>query len=222
VTVAKAYRLLHSTFETAAEEDRIIARNPCHIDGAGKEESDERQTVPLPVVFKIAETVPVRYRALVLLATFADMRWGELVGLRRENIDLEACEIRIAETLAQLDKGGLRPQTPKSRAGKRTVAFPAEIAPEILASGAVRRAGGAGLRLRRREGRQAAPLQLPQVGLEQSASCGRSARPPFSRPTPHRWHAFRCHGRDSQRADGTARPLQRPGGDDLPARHPRP
>lgn len=55
VTVAKAYRLLHAIFETAAEEDRIVARNPCHIDGAGKEESDEREVVPLPVVFKIAE-----------------------------------------------------------------------------------------------------------------------------------------------------------------------
>jgi integrase len=131
VTVAKAYRLLHAIFETAAEDDRIIPRNPCHIDGAGKEESDERQIVPLPVVFEIAKTVPVRYRALVLLATFADMRWGELAGLRGENLDLEACEIRIKETLAQLDKGGLRPDTPKSQAGKRTVAFPAEIAPEI-------------------------------------------------------------------------------------------
>jgi integrase len=68
----------------------------------------------------------------VLLATFADMRWGELVGLRRENIDLEACEIRITETLAQLDKGDLHPDTPKSRAGRRAVAFLAEIAPEIL------------------------------------------------------------------------------------------
>jgi hypothetical protein len=39
VTVAKAYRLLHAIFETAAEDDRLIARNPCHIDGTGKEES---------------------------------------------------------------------------------------------------------------------------------------------------------------------------------------
>jgi integrase len=131
VTVAKAYRLLHAIFETAAEDDRIVARNPCHIEGAGKEESDEREVVPLPVVFKIAETVPVRYRALVLLATFADMRWGELAGLRRENVDLMACEIRIAEALVQPDKGGLRFDTPKSRAGKRTVAIPEEIADEI-------------------------------------------------------------------------------------------
>jgi integrase len=131
VTVAKAYRLLHAIFETAVEDDRIVSRNPCHIEGAGKEESDEREVVPLPVVFKIAETVPVRYRALVLLATFADMRWGELAGLHRENVDLTACEIRIAEALVQPDRGGLRFDTPKSRAGKRTVAFPEEIADEI-------------------------------------------------------------------------------------------
>jgi integrase len=30
------------------------------------------------------------------------MRWGELAGLRRANIDLDACEIRIVETLAEL------------------------------------------------------------------------------------------------------------------------
>ena len=129
--MAKAYRLLHAIFETAAEEDRIIPRNPCHIKGAGTEASDEREIVPLPVVFKLAETVPVRYRALILLATFADMRWGELAGLRRANIDLEACEIRITETLVQPGKGGLRFDTPKSNAGKRTVAFPVEIAGEI-------------------------------------------------------------------------------------------
>jgi integrase len=131
VTVAKAYRLLRAIFETAVEDDRIVPRNPCHIDGAGKEESDERDIVPLPVVFKLADTVPVRYRLLVLLATFADLRWGELVGLRRENIDLAACEIRIKNTLSQPDRGGLRFDTPKSAAGKRTVAFPEEITGEI-------------------------------------------------------------------------------------------
>jgi len=35
------------------------------------------------------------------------------------------------ETTAQLDTGLLLPETPKSRAGRRTVAFPAELVPEI-------------------------------------------------------------------------------------------
>jgi len=130
VTVAKAYRLLHAIFATAAD-DRLVRRNPCRIEGAGKEESPEREIISLPVVFAIADALPVRYRALALLATFAALRWGELVGLRCENIDLDACEIRIVQTTAELDKGGLLPETPKSSAGLRTVAFPPELAPEL-------------------------------------------------------------------------------------------
>jgi integrase len=131
VTVAKAYRLLHAIFTTAADQDRIIRRNPCSIDGAGKEDSHEREIVPLPVVFAIADRIPVRYRALVLLATFADLRWGELAGLRRENVDLDACEVRVTETVAELDKGALLPETPKSRAGRRVVAIPPDLVPEL-------------------------------------------------------------------------------------------
>jgi integrase len=83
------------------------------------------------MVFEVARALPVRYRVLVLLATFAGLRWGELIALRRHNLDLEVCEIRIVETTAQLDTGTLLPETPKSRAGRRTVAFPAELVPEI-------------------------------------------------------------------------------------------
>src|ERR1039458_648099 len=82
VTVAKAYRLLHAIFETAVD-DQMIRRNPCRIEGAGKEDSPERDVVSLPVVFAIADALPPRYRAMALLATFASMRWGELAGLRR-------------------------------------------------------------------------------------------------------------------------------------------
>ena len=59
------------------------------------------------------------------------MRCGELVGLRRGNVDLDACEIRIIETTAEFDSGGLVAETPKSRAGRRTVAFPDDLVPEL-------------------------------------------------------------------------------------------
>jgi integrase len=130
VTVAKAYRLLHAIMETAAD-DELIRRNPCRIDGAGQEDSAEREVIPLPVVFGIAARIPARYRALVLLATFAQMRFGELAGLTRDRLDLERCEIRITESLVQPDKGGLIVETPKSRAGKRGLSFPAELVPEL-------------------------------------------------------------------------------------------
>jgi integrase len=128
--VAKAHRLLHAILATAAD-DRLIGLNPCQIDKAGIEESEERPVIPLPVVFDLASKVPARFRALVLLATFAQLRFGELAGLRRDCLDPDACEVRIIETTAQLDKGGLRPDTPKSAAGRRVVSFPPEIVPDL-------------------------------------------------------------------------------------------
>jgi integrase len=130
VTVAKAYRLLHAILATAAD-DQIIRRNPCRIQDGGKEDSPERQVVPLPVVYGIADAIPARYRMLVLLATYAGLRWGELIALRRDSLDLDACTIRITRTTAQLDGGRLQPDTPKSRAGRRTVAVPADLIPEL-------------------------------------------------------------------------------------------
>lgn len=94
-------------------------------------DSAEREVVSLPVVFAVAAAVPVRYRALVLLATFGSLRWGELAGLRRENVDLEARIVRVIETTAELDRGGLIAETPKSAAGRRTVSIPAELVPEM-------------------------------------------------------------------------------------------
>lgn len=51
--------------------------------------------------------------------------------LRRPNIDLDACEIRVTEALVQPGKGGPLFDTLKSEAGKRTVTFPREIVDEI-------------------------------------------------------------------------------------------
>lgn len=130
VTVAKSYRLLDSIMETASD-DELIRRKPCRIDGAGQEESRERDVLPLPVVFDLAAKLPARYRALVLLATFTRMRFGELAGLTRDRLDLERCHVRITESLIQPDRGGLHMDVPKSWAGRRTLAFPAELVPEL-------------------------------------------------------------------------------------------
>lgn len=82
VTVAKAYRLLHTVPNTAVD-DRLIRRNPCRIKGAGQEDSPERAVIPLTTLIELLDRVPPRYRALVLLAIFASLRFGELAGLRR-------------------------------------------------------------------------------------------------------------------------------------------
>ena len=54
---------------------------------------------------------------------------GPRTACRRRALD--ACEVRIIETLVQPDKGGLLTEPPKSRAGKRTLTFPVEIVPDL-------------------------------------------------------------------------------------------
>jgi integrase len=40
--------------------------------------------------------MPERYRALVLLAAFGSLRWGELAALRRCDVDVEHGTIRLS------------------------------------------------------------------------------------------------------------------------------
>ena len=130
VTVAKAYRMLHAIMNTAVE-DGLIRRNPCRIKGAGQEHSQERPVIPVGTLLRLLDELPPRYRALLLLATFANLRFGELAGLRRGQLDLDACAVRVAVSTAELGDGRLIDDDPKSAAGRRTVAFPREIVPEL-------------------------------------------------------------------------------------------
>jgi integrase len=130
VTVAKAYRLLHGIMATAVDDGRI-RRNPCRIKGAGQEHSKERPVISVATLVELLDQVPERYRALLLLATFANLRFGELASLRRDQVDLDHCEVRIDSSTAETDGGRLIDDDPKSPAGIRIVAFPEDIAPEL-------------------------------------------------------------------------------------------
>jgi integrase len=128
VTVAKAYRLLRAILNTAVRDKRI-RENPCQIKGADKESSPELPVLSVPEVYRLADAIEPRYRALVLLATFDNLRWGELAGLRRRNLDLDNRQVRVTETVYEF--GQLVKGTPKSRASIRTVVLPELIVPEL-------------------------------------------------------------------------------------------
>ncbi|MFF4623671.1 tyrosine-type recombinase/integrase [Nonomuraea jabiensis] len=185
---AKAYRLLRAVLMTAAEDDRIISRNPCRIRGAGDEHAEERPVLSVGQVFELADKVgrrPVgsirglkrgeghrirfqrhgemrtypevfptraeaeralwrmidtgqadcthdrRYRAFVLLATFASLRWGEITALTRADLDLNAGTVRVRLAYVERSTGELVLGPPKSKAGKRIVGIPQAIIPAL-------------------------------------------------------------------------------------------
>jgi len=181
---AKAYRLLRAVLTTAVDEDKILARNPCRVRGAGDEQTGERPVLTVAQVFELADLLgrrsfgnirkvigglpaPVRperahacafgglchscsrrmglwnmgrdgladtnhdrrYRALVLLATFASLRWGEATALRRCDIDVSIGAITVRAAFVERSTGELVLSAPKSRAGRRVVGIPAAIIP---------------------------------------------------------------------------------------------
>ena len=99
-----------------------------------------------------------RYRALVLLTTFASLRWGEVIAPRRCDLDLERRTARVRAAYVERSIGEMLLGPPKSRAGRRIVGIPGVIVPalrEHLAAfvndepGALVFAGQKGMPLRR-------------------------------------------------------------------------
>jgi integrase len=141
VTVAKAYRLLKSVLTTAVD-DEVIRRNPCRIKGAATERSPERPTATVEEVYAIAQVVRPWFSALVLLAAFTGLRWGELIALRRRHLDLAAGVVRVRGSVSEVD-GKFVEGPPKSAAGRRDVAIPEVIVPELRKHLAARSERGA-------------------------------------------------------------------------------
>jgi integrase len=129
-TIAKCYRLLHAICATAVE-DSLIARNPCLIKGASVERPEERPVATIPQVFALADAIDPRYRAMLLLATFCGLRVGELRALRQRNLDLLHQRVTVVEQYQQLADGTLVLGPPKTDAGRRAVAIPEVIIPDL-------------------------------------------------------------------------------------------
>jgi len=100
--------------------------------GAGDEKPPERPVLTVAEVFELAgEMKDPRFRVLVLVATFASLRWGEAIALRRCDVDLDGATVSVRYQYVELSAGQLVLGPPKSRAGTRTVRIPATIVGEL-------------------------------------------------------------------------------------------
>ena len=128
----QAYALLRAMLNTAVA-DELLLRNPCLVRGAGVARSGERTTATLAQVQALADAVPHRYRMLILLAAWSGARWGELVALSRDRLDLERGTMRIDRQYVELEDNSLVLDTPKTAAGIRTVHIPPHLLPDLRA-----------------------------------------------------------------------------------------
>jgi integrase len=137
---AAAYWLLRSPLQ-AAEEEELIDRAPPKIRGAGSAPV-RRVAVPatLEEIAVITDAMPERLRLLVVLAAFVGLRQGELLELRRSDVDGVTGRIKVSRkatrTWSQGASGacphcGRVISAPKTAGGERTVHVPPPFLPML-------------------------------------------------------------------------------------------
>jgi integrase len=149
---AHCYGLLRTVMGTAASDGKI-AVNPCVIRGAGSARRVHKiRPASLDEIATITHEMPDQYQAMVLLAAWCALRFGELTELRRRDISIfEPTDEQLAKALASSEQppepygivrveravvrteDGFSVTTPKSDAGRRDVEVPPHLLPAIKA-----------------------------------------------------------------------------------------
>jgi integrase len=131
ISIQQAYRFLRAVMNTAVRDGAIV-KNPCQIAGAGSDRAKERPVASPAEVAALVEAITPRYRAAVLLAAWCGLRRGEVLGLRREDVDLTAgCVIVRRNRVELLATRASFDAEPKTDAGKRIVALPPHVLPML-------------------------------------------------------------------------------------------
>jgi integrase len=130
-TAAKSYRLLSSIMRTAVE-DGLILNTPCRVKGAGVERAAERPIATVAEIEALSIAMPEHLRLAVLLAAWCQLRRGEILGLRRSDIDLLHALITIEQTRTFTMAGESLIKPPKTATSRRKVAVPRHLAGPIV------------------------------------------------------------------------------------------
>jgi len=125
-TGAKAYRLTSSICRTAVADGRL-SRNPCQVKGAATEKAPERPVATIAEVQALADAMPEHLRIAVMLAAWCQLRRGELLGLRRRDLDLLRGTVTVSVTRTTTMAGSTVEKAPKTEAGRRTVVIPPNV-----------------------------------------------------------------------------------------------
>lgn len=84
------YKRLHTAFQYAVDELEILDANPVHVKGAGTPPRSKTRDVPLLTVDEVNATiegVSERLKAPVAVLAYAGLRIGELLELRKSDLD---------------------------------------------------------------------------------------------------------------------------------------
>lgn len=115
-----------------AVDHKLMAESPCRKIALPRAERQEHLYLQPAEVERLATAIDPLFRALIYSAVYLGCRWGELVGLKRQNLNLLQRQVMIVGTLEEV--GGRAPryvEETKTKSSRRTVSVPSFLC-EIL------------------------------------------------------------------------------------------
>lgn len=132
---SQAYGLLSMVCNNAVRED-LLTRNPCQIAGAANVKPKKVVRVPsITEVHAIADKLGAaegreQFKALVLLAAWCGLRYGEVSELRRKDFDADCSTLSVTRAVGHRQGKCLIGSTKTGE--HRTVAIPEHIQADVL------------------------------------------------------------------------------------------
>lgn len=126
-SVRKCVQAVGQALEVAVE-DRLIPSNPAaRLRGLPKSKGHSAQFCsPAEISLLVASTIE-HHRALVMTGAWSGLRFGELTGLRRRNLDLMRRRITVVETMTEVRGQVIHKRYGKTGAARRSVPIPRHL-----------------------------------------------------------------------------------------------
>lgn len=129
----QGHRILSRALKVAYQRGHVT-RNVATMIDAPQPRDVEMEPLTKTQALKVLETVKGRRNAARWTVALAlGLRQGEALGLRWENVDLEAGTLAVRQSLGRVKGQGLVLGPVKSRAGRRVIALPAQLLAELKA-----------------------------------------------------------------------------------------
>jgi integrase len=128
-TVQVARQVLGRILQRAVE-DGLIRTNPVRAVRPPAAEPKEARVPTTVEVEAVAEAIEPRYRAMLLLAAYGGLRFGECAGLQRRDLRLLERRVDVRRQVTEV-RGVLEVGPLKTTTSRRTVPIPSFLAEEL-------------------------------------------------------------------------------------------
>jgi len=129
-SVRKVYNVLRSILR-AAEESGLIGRSPCVGVSLPEAKRGKMRFLTPEEIIRLTDEVPERYRALVLLAGYGGLRFGELAGLGVNSINFLRSRVTVTDAIVEV--AGELHHGPTKTGPNRVVTLPRSVTESLAA-----------------------------------------------------------------------------------------